>query len=168
MSNELQLTQMLAVFNLFRTHALFGEETGFNSLGEINFHLGVKKRDLSDLLQVVLDRVSSSAGGMNLLNGRIVLNRIRVNEALIFRLFARCIALGISGFGSRLLCSSLLSGSSFLPCCLCGRASGLGGRLRSGLLCGRLFSSRFLSGRRLGSRFLGRRFRGGRLLRSRL
>src|SRR5690625_215758 len=155
MSDELQLAQMLAVFNLFRTHAFFGEETGFNSLGEINFHLGVKKRDLSDLLQVVLDRISRGTGGVNLLNGRIVLNRIRVDESLIFRLFARCLALCISHLGSRLFCSSLLSGSCFLPCCLCGRASGFGGSLRSGLLCGGLFSSRLLSGRRLGCRFLG-------------
>src|SRR5690625_1342935 len=154
MSDELQLAQMLAVFNLFRTHALFGEETGFNSLGEINFHLGVKKRDLSDLLQVVLDRISRGTGGVNLLNGRIVFNRIRVDEALIFSLFARCLALCISRLGCRLL-HSLLSGSSFLCCCLCGRASGFGGRLRSGLLCWFLFSSRLLCRRLLVSRFLG-------------
>jgi hypothetical protein len=51
---------------------LLREQAGLDALGQVNLLLCVEERDLSDLLEVVLDRVRSGTSGHDLLGWRVV------------------------------------------------------------------------------------------------
>ena len=61
----------------------FGIQTSFDSTGKVNFLLCVKKRDLTDLLEIVLNRVSCCTRDSNLLNRFIGFIRIRNDETAL-------------------------------------------------------------------------------------
>jgi hypothetical protein len=73
-----------------------GKKPSFDSLGKLDLLLGVQQRDLADLLQVILHRVSRGTGCHHLLLGFVGVVGLRQGEALILgqlffklRLFSR-------------------------------------------------------------------------------
>src|SRR5215218_8427273 len=62
---------------------LLGEESGFDTLRQLDFLLGVQQGDLADLLQVVLDWVSSGTGSHDLLLRLVRVVGLRQGEAFI-------------------------------------------------------------------------------------
>lgn len=91
---------------------VLGEQAGLDALGELDLLLGVEQRDLTDLLQVVLDGVGGGAGRGDLLRGRIVLVLVGQDEALRALLAGLAFGLGRTGVSS---VASSSTSSSFLP-----------------------------------------------------
>lgn len=76
---------------------VLGEQAGLDALGELDLLLGVEQRDLTDLLQVVLDGVGGGTGRGDLLRGRVVLVLVGQDEALRALLAGLAFGLGRTG-----------------------------------------------------------------------
>ena len=81
---------------LTRVEDFFCEETSFDPLCKLYFLLGIKECDFTDLLEVILHRISGGASGNDLLYRRILFIRSRKSELfsifawLLWRLWSLC------------------------------------------------------------------------------
>lgn len=91
---------------------VLGKQAGLDALGELDLLLSVEQRDLTDLLQVVLDGVGGGTGRGDLLRGRVVLVLVGQDEALRALLAGLAFGLGRTGVSS---VASSSTSSSFLP-----------------------------------------------------
>ena len=66
---------------------LVGKQSGFDPLRKLDLLLGIQQRDLADLLQVVLHRVSRGTGCHDLLLGLVGVVGLRQGEALVLGQF---------------------------------------------------------------------------------
>ena len=90
-----QLTLELHVYLVAGVELLLSEQTGLDALCELDLLLGVEKCDLANLLEVVLDRVSRSSCGDDLLGGRVILVIITDDESSSFALILGGFDLGL-------------------------------------------------------------------------
>ncbi len=67
-SDDLELSAVLAVLNLGGVEQVLGVQASLDALREFDLFGGIQKRDLADLLEVVLDRISGRAGDVNALS----------------------------------------------------------------------------------------------------
>ncbi len=67
---------------------LVGEQPGLDALGQLDFLLRVEQRHLTDLLEIVLDRVRRRPGDRYLRGGQILVV-VAVDERLVLALLAR-------------------------------------------------------------------------------
>src|SRR6476646_9937637 len=150
LGDDLQLAAEARVELLVGVDLLLREQTGLDALGELDLLLGVEQRDLADLLEVVLDRVGSGAGGRYLLSGRVLLVLVGQRERRVLLTLRRLggLLLGSPG-GGRIALGRRALGSV---------GGGLLGRGRTGSLLGGGLLGR-------GGGLLRRRRGGGRLLR---
>ena len=99
LSEEVQLATLAAGHLVSLVLQLvLGVEAGFDTPGEVHFLLRIQQRDLTDLLEVVLHRVSRCTGNRHLLDGFVGLIGIGDDEATlhvnaIVRTFTKCGAL---------------------------------------------------------------------------
>ena len=78
--------------------AVLGVKTGLDALGELDLLLGVQQRDLTDLLEVVLDRVRGGTGGDDPLGGLVALVGVGDGEGAVLVLGLAALA-GLLGGG---------------------------------------------------------------------
>ena len=78
--------------------AVLGVKTGLDALGELDLLLGVQQRDLTDLLEVVLDRVRGGAGGDDPLGRLVALVGVGDGEGAVLVLGLAALA-GLLGGG---------------------------------------------------------------------
>src|SRR5699024_4721246 len=115
---------------------LLGEQTGLDALGELDLLGRVQQRDLSDLLEVVLDRVRGRTGGDDLLGRGVVLGGVEHEPAGVLDLGLDLLGLlpglGLLGllFRGLLVLDRVLVGSDGLLGL--GRGGLRGGPLRGG------------------------------------
>src|SRR5699024_4204680 len=84
LGDPLQLTLVLALDVLGLGELVLGEEAGLDPFGEFDLLGGVEQRDLTDLLQVVLDRIGRGTGGDDLLCRCVVVVGVGEDEATCF------------------------------------------------------------------------------------
>ena len=98
---------------------LLGEQARLDSFGQLDLLLGVQQRYFADLREVVLDRVSSRAGGCHPGGGKALVV-IAGNPRLVLALLARCRRRAASS--SR---NIALAGAGLLLTCRLLRSAGL-------------------------------------------